>query len=296
MEIKELRSFCTAAKLRSISKAAEQLNIGQPVVTTHVKKLEQELGLVLFDRVKRPIQLTLAGRVLSEKAAPLIENIELLATATLESQEHGPVSIACVADIVSHTLLRVVSVFLEKYPHIHVRIKSGSRGDVLNMVERGETDLGIIQHAERGEKFDYEALFLYERVLITPTNHPLLEKPLESLEQIAPWPLIMMARGTYTRSMLEQQLRRRRVSYEIIVELESMDMVKRYVALGMGVSIGPRLAIEPEDHQYLGVVSLANLLPVDQAGIVTLPGKILLRPSQRFISVMRETLELPKLD
>ena len=160
------------------------------------------------------------------------------------------------------------------------------------MVEQGDTDLGIVQHAERGQKFNYEALFLYERVLITPLNHPLLGEPLQSLEQIALWPLIMLARGTYTRSLLEEQLRRKRVRYEIIIELESMDMIKRYVALGIGVSIGPRLAIEPEDHGTLGIVSLANFLPVDQAGIVTLPGKILSTPAEKFISVMRDTLKL----
>ena len=292
MDLRELRSFCVAAKLRSISKAAEYLNIGQPVVTTHVKKLEQELGMVLFDRIKRPIQLTLPGRILAENATPLVESIDSLAATTLEAQEYGPINVACTADIVSHTLLRVVSAFLDKYPHIHVRIRSGTREEVLSMVEQGDTDLGIVQHAERGQKFNYEALFLYERVLITPLNHPLLGEPLQSLEQIALWPLIMLARGTYTRSLLEEQLRRKRVSYEIIIELESMDMIKRYVALGMGVSIGPRLAIEPEDHGTLGIVSLANFLPVDQAGIVTLPGKILSTPAGKFISVMRDTLKL----
>ena len=65
------------------------------------------------------------------------------------------------------------------------------------------------------------------------------------------------------------------MSYEVVVELDSMDMVKRYVALGMGISVGPRLAIEPEDLDELAIVSLANLLPVEQAGIVTLRGKTL---------------------
>ena len=290
MELRELRSFCIAANLRSISRAAEQLGIGQPAVTTHIKKLELELGMVLFDRVRRPIQLTLSGRTLAELATPLVQKFDALATSTLEVEEHGPVAVASTPDIVPHTLLRVVRVFLARHPHVHLRITSDTRTEVLHMVEDGEVDLGIIPHAERGQEFDFEGLFLYERVLITPRDHPLLEEPLQSLEQIAAWPLIMMARGTYTRSILEQQFQRKGVSYEIIVELDSMDMIKRYVALGMGISVGARLAIEPEDQQELGVVSLANLLPVDQAGIVTLPGKTLSTPTQHFISVMRDTL------
>ncbi len=117
-----------------------------------------------------------------------------------------------------------------------------------------------------------------------------MEIPLSSIDQIAPWPLIMMARGTYTRLILEEQFQRKHIDYEIVVELDSMDMIKRYVALGMGISVGPRLAIEPEDQEALGVISLANFLPVDQAGIVTLNGKSLSNPAREFISVMRDTL------
>ncbi|PKB63168.1 MAG: hypothetical protein BZY67_01530 [SAR202 cluster bacterium Io17-Chloro-G1] len=85
-------------------------------------------------------------------------------------------------------------------------------------------------------------------------------------------------------------MKRRGVNYEIIVELDSMDMIKRYVALGMGVSVGPRLAIDPEDQDELGVVGLGHLLPVEQGGIITLRGKRLSTPTERFISVMRDTL------
>ncbi len=290
MEIRELRSFCTAARLRSISRAAQELAIGQPTVTTHIKKLEDELGMVLFDRMKRPIQLTLAGQRLSDIAMPLVEGIDSLATMTAMAEELGPVHVASTPDIIPHTLLRVVRVFLNRYPRVHLRIRSGTRSEVLQMVEEGDVDLGIIQHAEKRDDLEFIRLFLYERVLITPFDHALLKEPLRSLDQIADWPLILMRRGTYTRQILEEEFRRRGVSYDIILELDSMDMIKRYVALGMGVSVGPRLTIEPEDAQNLGVVSLANFLPVDQAGIVTLKGKTISTPTRNFISVMQDVL------
>ena len=81
MEIRELRSFVAAARLRSVSRAAEALDLGQPAVSTHIKKLETELRTPLFDRVKRPILLTLAGERLAELAAPLIEGIDFLTDA-----------------------------------------------------------------------------------------------------------------------------------------------------------------------------------------------------------------------
>ncbi len=279
-----------AARLRSISRAAERLGIGQPTVTTHIKKLESELNTVLFDRVKRPIQLTLAGRRLSELASPLVEGIDGLADTTAEAEERGPVVLAATPDIIPHTLLRVVRVFLARHPHIHLTIKSATRVQVSQMISEGEADIGIIQHYDRDDSFAFEGLFVYERVLITPPDHPLVSQPVESLEQIACYPLILMNEGTHTRDLLESELRRRGVNYEIVVDLDSMDMIKRYVALGMGVSVGPRLAIDPEDNDVLGVVSLAHILPVEQGGIITLKGKRLSTPTQHFMSVMRDVL------
>ena len=68
--------------------------------------------------------------------------------------------------------------------------------------------------------------------------------------------------------------------------------MEKSLPLGMGVSVGPRLAIEPEDREELGIVSLANLLPVDQGGIVTLRGKTLSTPAKSFVTATRDTLSV----
>ena len=290
MELRELRTFIEVAKLRSISKGAEALGIGQPTATTHIKKLEQEMGRLLFDRVKRPIQLTLAGASLARLATPLVEEIDALAAKTSLAEEEGPVSVASTYDIIPHALLEVVKSFRSLYPHVHLRIRSETRQEVLNMVEQGEVDIGMVPGPERSANLDFQGIFGYERVLITPPAHPLLNMPLRSIAQIAEWPLILMRPRTSTRTMLEQEFRRRGARYEVVMELDSMEIIKHYVALGIGVAVGPRLAMEPEDYEELGIVSLANLLPVEQAGIVTLRGKTLSGPAKNFISVLWDVL------
>jgi DNA-binding transcriptional LysR family regulator len=292
MELRELRSFSAAAKLRSISKAADQLGIGQPTVTTHIKKLERELDIALFDRVRRPIRLTPSGVAMAGLVEPLLEGIEALAARTEVAEKEASVSVASTHDIITHALLRVVRVFLRLHPHAHLNIRSGLMREVVEMVADGQVDLGLVPSPVRSDDFDFEGLFAYERVLITPLGHPLLGEPLLSIDQIARWPLIMRGPETHTRAMLEGEFRRRSITYEVLVELDSMDMIKRYVALGMGVSVGPRLAIEPEDREDLGILSLANLLPVEQGGIVTLRGNTLSTTARSFISVTRDTLSL----
>ena len=273
-----------------MSTAAERLGVGQPTVTTHVKKLEQELGVVLFDRIRRPIQLTAAGVALARLVAPLLDEIDGLAARTAADEELVPVKLASTYDIIPHNLLLVVKSFLSAYPHAHIRIRSGSRREVLQMVKEAEVDIGLVPGPERGTDLDFEALFPYERVLITPLGHPLLHESLRSIDQIAQWPLIMMRRGTHTRELLEEELASSGLPYEIVIELDSMDMIKRYVALGLGISVGPGLAIDPDDEDELGIVGLTTLLPVEQAGIVTLRGKILSGSAENFVSVMREGL------
>ena len=286
MELRELRSFCTAAKLRSISKAAQYLDIGQPAVTGHVKRLEDEFGTLLFDRVKRPIQLTLAGTTLFKLAAPLVEGLDGLLAGVSKSEEVGPVRVASTFDIIPHALLRVVKVFLSVYPHIHLRVRSGNWKQVLQMVADGEVDLGIVPGPGNGGEFDFQGLFPYERVLITPLGHPLLQSPVTSLDEIARWPLILRGQGTSTRTILEEEFRRKGLAYEIVIELDSIDMIKAYVAMGLGISVGPRLAIEPADERQLGIADLTTLLPIEQAGVVTLRGKSLSKPSLRFVEVL----------
>ena len=289
MELRELKSFVIAARFRSISKAANELGLGQPTVTTHIKKLEKELNMVLFDRVTRPIRLTLSGQTIFDLSQPLLDGLDSLAVRTSEAEERGPVTIASTPDIIPHTLLRVVKVFNSLYPNVYLRIQSATRTEVIGLVRTGEVDAGLIQHPDRGADLHFEPRFLYERVLIAPKGHELLSAPMTSLDSIVQYPLILMARGTYTRHILEEQLQKKGLHYEVIMELDSMDMIKKFVTIGMGVSVGPRLAIEEEDLDHLGMVSLANFLPVDQAGLITLPGKTLSTPANQFISVLRDT-------
>lgn len=289
MEIRELKSFCAAAKFRSMSKAAESLSVGQPTVTTHIKKLEEELGMILFDRVKRPIQLTLAGQSLAQMATPLVEGIESLKSKTAVAEDTGPVLLASTPDIIPHALLQVVKGFRLAFPEVHLRIQSRTRADALDMVEKGEVDLAIVPGPDRMTDLEFRPLFVYERVLIAPKGHQLMHQAVESLDQIAQWPLILMGPGTRTRAYLEAEFRRRGLSYDIVMELDSMDVIKRYVALGMGISVGPRLAIDSSDTANLELVSMANLMPVEQAGIVTLRGKTISRPAQKFIDVMQRS-------
>ena len=89
MELREIISFYHVARLRSVSKAARKLELGQPTVTTHLRKLEGEFGITLFDRIKRPIQLTSEGSLFYELVTPIVESIDTLKTQMDYSEGRG---------------------------------------------------------------------------------------------------------------------------------------------------------------------------------------------------------------
>ncbi len=292
MDVRELRSFTVAARVRSISRAAELLDIGQPTVSTHIKKLEQELGTQLFDRIRRPIRLTLAGEKLLELAGPLVEGIEGLASNTQQAQTEGPVTVAATANLMSHFLLRAVEAFRDENPRVHLRLRSRLRSEVIEMVSQGEVDFGIVPGLDPDPALEFRSLFPYQRLLITPLDHPVLQDlPLTSFEQIAKYPLITMGPGTYTRSAVESEFRRKGLDFDIIMEADSLDLIKRYVKDGYGIAIIPRVVAEPGDEKTLGIVHLGHMMPVDQAGLITLQGRAISAPAEALMEKVRAAAE-----
>ncbi len=287
MELRQLRSFCMAARLHSVSKAADRLEIGQPTVSVHIKKLEEEFGVILFDRIKRPIQLTAAGEALARLSSPLVDGLDALLTGNVIAQQEGPVTLGAPHDIIPDLLVKPVAQFRKTHPSTPLSIRSGHRNEVLQMVRDREIDLGIVPGRDQSSDLDFRSLLPYERVLITPLGHPLLSKPVRSFAEIAAYPLVLMEKSSYTRSVLESAFRRNSLDYEIVMELQHMDSIKQYVALGMGISVGPRLALREEDSADLGVSDLSHLIPTDQIGYVTLAG----RPLSKSVFNFQDILE-----
>ena len=273
MEIRELRSFVVAARLRSVSRAAEALDLGQPAVSAQIKKLETELRTPLFDRVRRPILLTPAGQRLAELAGPLIEALDNLSESAARADSEGPVTIVATPTLVSHFLSRALTNFRTANPHVQLRLRARLRAEAAQLVSDGQADFGIVPAPVSDPDLEFQGLFPYEWTLIAPRGHRLMSESILSLESIAAYPLVLMEPQTNTRSSVEAALHRRGLRYEVSVELNSMDMIKRYVELGYGVSIVPRVVIGPEDWETLGDVSVSHLLATESAGMIWLRGR-----------------------
>jgi DNA-binding transcriptional LysR family regulator len=291
LEIKELKSFCIVAKLGSFSKASQMLAMGQSAVTKQVKRLEVELGEELVERGSRPIRLTLAGANLFRIALPLVEGVEDLTHRAAPNATEPPVTVAVPHGFIGHVLLEAVREMRQLVPSRRIRIRSGTKDEAFYLVQSGAVDFAIAPDPGRSARFKFTPLFPSERILITPADHTFVQQPPSSLKDIARHPLVLLRFQTETRALIETEFRRLGVPYEIAIELDSMDLLERYVELGLGVAIGLRGALTTEQNLRVGIVSLARFLPSETVGLVQ-SRSIALSPGARDLVKALEKLGL----
>jgi DNA-binding transcriptional LysR family regulator len=297
MEIRELVSFYHVARLRSMSKAAQILGIGQPTVSHQLRKLEKEFGVLLFDRVKRPIQLTPEGTVILEIVTPIIQSIEALKTYVNSPEDQGSFTIGAYTDLALHHLPRVIQSFQSRYPDVHIRLLARTHSTLMQLLNSAEVDLTLCAHPlSDNSALEFDELFRAYIVLLTPPGHNLLKRHPVQLRDIAQWPLILFGPEAYTHQRVEQALKDQEISYNIVLEVDSAELVKRYVQIGMGVAMCGDFTLQSEDHERFGVVRLDHLFPSLAIGICRLKGRFLGRALSNFIDLLKKELtNLPAL-
>ena len=290
MEILDLKAFNLLAELLSISAAAKRLDVSQPTISRRIRKLERELGVSLVYRGKRPLQLTSQGISLAKVAGTLVKTVEGLQTSMAEQEGENPVVIAATEAMERYFLPPLIMGLNQRFPRCPLTIYSHEAKNVFDMVSRGEADIGFLPFHEVPDGFTGEPLLPFTRVLIVPHEHPLADTTIKSLGDIAKYPMVLRTTGEYPKALrnaLDSALNRGSTPHEIVLQLDTFDSIKRYVAMGLGISIVPSFVIEPEDHRFLTAIDLQGFMPDEIAGAVTLSNKTLPAPVLELITLAK---------
>ena len=291
MELREIVSFYHVARLRSVSRAARRLGLGQPTVTTHLRKLEDEFAVTLFDRIKRPIQLTSEGAVFLDLITPVVQSLDNLKNQMDYSERLGSFVVGAYPDLVMYHLPRGIRSFRQQFPDVHIRLRARPYSTLVQLVKSGDVDLALCTQPPGDDpSLEFQELFEYNIVLVTPPDHSLLLDQPVTLQGIAQWPLIALGPESSTRRKVEQALKDQNITYDFALEMDNTELIKRYVEIGMGVAMCSDFALHPEDHDKLGVVRLDHLFTSSTIGVCTLKGKFLGRSVRNFISTLQEDL------
>ena len=301
--LKQLKAFCAAAKCGSVSLAAESLFLSQPTVTLQIQALEREMDVTLFERRGPKITLTPEGVVLNQIAQPLVDGIEGLEEsfhAHFGKLETGELNIAAGESTTLYILPKYIKRFSEAYPGIQIKLHNVTGRDGMTMLRADEADLAIGSMLEVPDDIIYRQSLSFSHTLITPLDHPLANKENITLEDICPYGLILPPRHLATWRFLEWVFSQSGLKFSVSLEAGGWEIIKKYVALGMGVSIVTDVCLTGEEA--LARKSLDKFIPKRSYGVAVRKGKFLNPQSQAFIDMidadffkqMEETSNLTK--
>lgn len=285
--LKQLRAFCRVARTENISQAAEQLFLSQPTISLQIQALERNLGTTLFERRGPKIRLTPEGAVLHQLAHPLVDAMDGLEQsfhANLGRLENGELNIAAGESTILYILPDHMKRFAETYPGIRLRLHNVTGRDGMTMLREDDADLAVGSMLDVPDDIVYHPSMDFSPTLITPLDHPLAEKENVTLEDIVPYGLILPPRHLATWRALEMVFDQYGLKFKVSLEAGGWEIIKKYVALGMGISIVTGVCLTGEEA--LVRRRLNQYFPKRSYGVVVRRGKFLSPQARRFIDMM----------
>jgi DNA-binding transcriptional LysR family regulator len=291
--LKQLRAFVYTTRLGTLSRAAEALFLSQPSVSLQLKALERELGTHLLERTRRRITLTDAGEALYELARPLVEGFENLdrefQTKTKGAQA-GRLTVAAGSSTIQYLLPELVKTYRERFPHVHLALSNVTNRDGLALLRSDEVDIAVGSMIDVPHDIAWAPVYHYDPMLIMPPDHPLASKTDIRLEDLSPYGLILPPKRLTTYRLVDMVFQQRHVPYTVAIEVGGWDVIKQYVAMGLGISIVTGICITEADRERLVVRNLRQYFPQRSYGVVMRKGKFLSPEARAFIDLIRPGL------
>ena len=291
--LKPLRAFCQTVRLGSVSRAAEALFLSQPAVTLQLQALEREMGARLLERSGRRLVMTREGEALYELARPLVEGFEGLDTAfreRLHGLDAGELHVAAGSSTILYLLPEIVAAFRTAQPDVRLNLHNVTGAGGLELLRSDAVDLAVGSMLDVPADLDYAPVARFEPMLITPPDHPLARKKDLDLHDLSPYGLILPPQRLTTYRMVDLVFQRHRVPYTVALEVGGWEVIKQYVAMGLGISIVTAICLTEADRARLASRSLAAWFPERTYGVVVRKGKYLSPQARVFTELIKPDL------
>ena len=251
MDLHRLAVFVKVYELKSLSRSAEAVYLSQPTVSGHLKKLEDELGIRLFDRLGRGVAPTKAAETLYEYALRLLalRDEALQAVAEVEGKIQGKLNVGA-STIPGHYLLPgYLAQINSLHPELNITLLLGDTSSVGGMVERGTAEFGLIGAKLQNANLQQRICCKDRLVLAVSPSDPLSARSRISAEELKGMPFLLRESGSGTRMSLARSLRELGVKLtdlKVAAEMGSTEAIRQGILAGMGGSVLSRLAVEDD--------------------------------------------------
>lgn len=262
MLLEHLVTFARVVETNSVTQAAQELGLSQPAVTKRLSRLEAELGQRLLERRRDRVAPTAAGEVVYRHARRLRDGVLALRADVLALTEpgRGELRLAAVDTMVVHTLPALLSAFQRREPAVAVRARIGSIQETVDLVLRGEVDVGLTTVPVDDPRLVGRPLFRDPVVVAAvPELAQGLARPLE-LAALASLGIVTYASGSRFRAYVDGALAERGVALAPVMEFDSHEGVRVMASLGYGVALAPESVVRDDlDHGRLVRVEVHDL-------------------------------------
>lgn len=213
----------------------------QSGVSRHIRELEDELGIEIFvRRGKRLLGMTESGKallVIAERILNEASNVRRLADL-FTNDTSGVLTIATTHTQARYSLPEVIKAFRELFPEVRLELIQGTPQEIATLLQNGEADIGIAsERLSNDPQLVAFPWFRWHHSLLVPLDHPLTQITPLTLESIAKWPLITYRQGITGRSRIDDAFARKGLLADIVLSAQDSDVIKTYVALGLGIGL-----------------------------------------------------------
>ena len=299
MNLLQLRLFRDIARELSFVKTARQNHITQPAVSTHIKNLEEELGVKLFNRAPRSVQLTPEGRSLLPDIEEILQRCDSLKLRSDYGRvsHEGSVRVAAIHSIGMYELGEFLTTFMKTFPKIHVHLQYRRADVIYDLILKKKVELGLVAYPEK--RTNIESLLYGEDnlVVIVHKDHNLSSRKSISLKQINGLPFIAFDDGVPTREAIDSMLRKANVALDVRMTNDNIYALKKAVESGIGISIVPSSSVKDEVRNgTLRCIRIRDFATKRPLSIIKLKKSSLSPAAQIFEDMLYrpETLKIPK--
>jgi DNA-binding transcriptional LysR family regulator len=287
MDFDQLETFLEVARHASFSRAAEKRFRTQPAISSQIRSLEEEVGAKLFDRSGGKVSLTAPGKAFLTYVEDTLtaRKAMLVSLAEMESVPRGEIVVGANEGTCLHILPEVFAHFKKQYPDVSVNIKRADYAKILESVIDNSVDFGVISLPVTDTRLTCVLIHRDELVIIAPPQHPLSKMKSATVAEVAKFPLVVPKVG-HTRDAIEELLYERKLKPTYSMELDSSELLKRFVAADLGVGFIPRFnVVEDVRVNTLSAIPIADAQVRRDLALVFRKDKALSRAALAFIDI-----------
>lgn len=247
LTFRQLKIFEAVARLQSVTRAADELHVTQPAVSMQLRELEDQVGISLFDRQKRKLRLTEAGRELlhhAHRADALVHDISASMNG-LRGLERGVLRIAVVSTA-NYFLSGVLARYTREYPGVRISLSVANRDAVLSALAENAAELAVTGQPPEESEIVAQHFLDNPLVVIASPEHPLASAKSIALDRLRSEVLVVREEGSGTRAAMERHFARHGLEFHTGCELASNEAVKQAVQAGIGLGVVSAQTLELE--------------------------------------------------